>query len=166
MPLEVGNKYRAVVTAAYATEKEDGTFGIAVSFHAEEGDIEHTLWIEPGEFLKYRKADLKTLGATDDDLVSWEWLQAPTSLIGAKCGIVIGEYLNKKTGKICLTVKYINSIRREAQREALLAAARLLGGAPGKGSAYPIGGPMPGRTEEPSAPLWGQEIPDEPQPGF
>lgn len=165
MPLEVGNKYRAAVTVAYATEKEDGTFGIAVSFHADEGDIEHTLWIEPGEFLKYRKADLKTLGATDDQMADWDWLRAPASLVGARCQIVMSEYVGKD-GKSHLKVKYINSLRREAQRESAVAAARLLGGRSGQESAYPIGGPMPERTEEPPVPLWGQEILDESQPGF
>lgn len=164
MSLEVGNKYKAVVTGAYATEKEDGTFGIALSFHADEGDIEHTLWIEPGEFLQYRRRDLKTLGATDDDLVSWEWLQAPASLVGAKCGIVIGEYLNKKTSKMCLTVKYINSLRRESTSARAQAAARLLGGTPQAG--YPIGGPMPGRESQPTEPLWGKDIIDEQPPPY
>ncbi len=162
MPLEVGNKYKAAVTAAYATEKEDGTFGIALSFHADEGDIEHTLWIEPGEFLQYRRKDLKMLGASDDDLVSWEWLQNPVSLIGAKCGIVISDYVGKD-GKAHLKVKYINSLRRESQRESAQAAAALLS-APSTTKPGPRR--LPGRDNMPPEPLWGTELPNEPEPGF
>lgn len=165
MPLEVGNRYKAAVTFAESTEKEDGTFGIAVSFHTDEGDIEHTLWIEPGTFLEYRRKDLKTLGATDENLVDWEWLQAPGSLIGAKCQIVMGEYLDKKTGKMRLTVKYINSIRRESKKSSAQSAALIFCGAP-EPESQQFGARPVGRGGEP-APLWqGEKAIDDEPPAF
>jgi hypothetical protein len=163
MPLEVGSRYKAVVTSAEATEKEDGTFGIAVSFHTDEGDIEHTLWIELGEFLQYRRKDLKTLGATDENLVDWEWLQAPGSLVGAKCSIVIGDYFGRD-GKAHLKVKYINSIRRESKKSSAQSAALMLCGTP-EPEPQSFGARSANGASE-SPPLWQGEraIEDEPPP--
>lgn len=125
MPLEVGKKYRAEVTAAVATEKQDGTFGIALSYHTDEGDIDGTLWIEQ-KYLAYRKKDLMTLGATEENLADWEWLQEPTSLVGAVCQIVIDSYFGKD-GAEHLIVKYINRLRKEASADAAQKAAGLFG---------------------------------------
>jgi hypothetical protein len=79
---------------------------------------------------------------------------------------VIGEYADKKTGEMHLCVKYINSVRREAQPAAVRSAAALLSGRPE--TAPQRTGPqrLPGRDDMPPEPNWGQELPNEPEPGF
>jgi hypothetical protein len=168
MPVLPDKHYAATLVEIQSTESANGNFGLHVTFKTDDGNVSRDLWVTQAALDKTRDA-LAALGATNGQMGDWEWLQNPQSLINGKQVDVKTVTKESQDGTSSwVEVQWINPLRRKASTEKARAAAALLFYTPQResGSAYGIGGPMPGRTNEPPEPVWGREIADEPPPKF
>ena len=166
MPVLPDKHYVATLVDIQSTESNNGNFGLHVEFKTADGIVSRDLWITTAALEKTREA-LETLGATNEQMGDWEWLRNPQSLINGKQVDIKTVTKESQDGTSSwVEVQWINPLRRKASEDKARGAARLLWNTPNSEPQKPGPRRLPGRDAMPPEPDWGQEIPDEPQPGF
>ena len=120
-------KYDAtVVTASLMESQNKGTPSVFIKFNTEDGTIDYDAWTTEAA-IEYTTKNLLTLGATEEGLRSWDYLEKiGEHLQGAECEITTVSETYK--GKPITKVKWINPRRRKRSANLAGRVAQLFGG--------------------------------------
>ena len=152
--------YAATLVQIQSTESANGNFALHVEFKTADGIVSRDLWITPAALEKTREA-METLGATNEQMGDWEWLQNPQSLISGKQVDIKTVTKESQDGTSSwVEVQWINPLRRKASKEKAKAAAALLWDTPEPETQRAGPRRLPGREgPAPSAPIEDADVP-------
>ena len=124
--IEDGGRYNGVVVRAQSTESKSGKPGISV--HVDVGadhPVSKTIWLTD-KSLDIAEKQLRAMGATTEQLCSADWIEYPTTLVGAEVSVTVEE--REYRGETTIEIKWINSRHRTASAESRKRAAALFSG--------------------------------------